>query len=98
LNGKSNPVSNTAFKTTGSVPQVGPAAAAEGLAPALADAAGVAGVDGAVDTDGTTDAPGAQALATIATTATRIPGPRTNRRRVNGRSGLVLNIWILLLG
>jgi hypothetical protein len=94
LNGRSKPVSKTAFKTTGSVPQLGTAAAlADGLASALADAAGVVGpVDGAVETDGATEAPGAHALASMARATTKTPGPRTNRRRANDPSGLVLNI------
>jgi hypothetical protein len=91
LNGRSKPVSKTAFRTTGSVPQLGPAATADGLASALADAAGVVAV-GLVETDGATEAPGAHAFATMARAATRIPGPRTNRRRVNDPSGLALNI------
>ena len=94
LNGRSKPVSKTALRTTGSVPQLGTAAAlADGLTSALADAAGVAGpVDGAVEADGATEAPGAQAPARMARAATMIPGPRTKRRRANDPSGLVLNI------
>jgi hypothetical protein len=91
LKGRSNPVSNTAFRTTGSVPQLGTAAAAEGLVTALA-LADAAGVDGAVEVDGATEAPGAQALTTMARAARRIAGPRTNGRRVNDLLGLALNI------
>ncbi|MGZ8800769.1 MAG: hypothetical protein ACXWXF_12490 [Aeromicrobium sp.] len=81
-----------AFRTTGSVPQLGTAAAlAEGLTSALG-LADAAGVDGAVEVDGATEAPGAQALATMARAEIRIPGPRTNRRRVNDPWGLALNI------
>jgi hypothetical protein len=94
------------LSTTGSVPQLGPAAAAlaDGLVPALAladeAAVGVA-VGGAVDAGGVTEAPGAHALTMIASDArlmAKIPGLRTDRPRVNGPSRLALNIWVLLLG
>jgi hypothetical protein len=92
----SKPVSKYAFMTTGSVPQVGPAATAlaDGLAAVpLADAAGVVAV-GAVDDEGATEAPGAQAPAMMANTerpTARIPGLRTDRCRVNDPTRLTLS-------
>ena len=71
-----------------------PGAVTKATALALAGAVEVA-VDGAVDGDGETDAPGAQALAMIASSAkllARIPGLRTDRPRVNDPSRLGLNI------
>jgi len=84
------------LRTTGSVPQLGTAAAlADGLASALAlaEAAAVV-VAAAVGADDAVE-PGAQALTTIATIArlvTMTPGPRLVRRRVDDPSGLALNM------
>ena len=94
LNGRSKPVSKTAFRTTGSVPQLGTAAAlADGLAAALAEAAGVEGRSSARSrADGATERTRRAGAGHEARAATRIAGPRTKRRRVDDPSGLALNI------
>ena len=62
------------------------------LAPTLADAVGVTAV-GAAEGDCVTELPGAQAVATIANAArpARIPGLRTDRRRVHDPTRLALS-------